>query len=65
MFDWKVEVCQHFVRRFSALLRPFFIANHHWVMKQGERGLKKRLEENVGALNRNDFHAEKYRKDGS
>jgi hypothetical protein len=39
VFDWQVQVHKPVVRRLSWLLKPAFVANHKWVMRQGQRSL--------------------------
>lgn len=43
LYDWKVVADKPLLRRFSALLKPFFSANHHWAMAKGEESLKLEL----------------------
>jgi len=43
IFDWKVQTEKPFLRYFSFLLKPFFTANHNWVMKKWEESLKAEL----------------------
>ena len=38
-FDWHVLVRKPFVRHLSWAFKPFFRANHVWVMRQGRRSL--------------------------
>jgi hypothetical protein len=39
-FDWRVRAQKPVVRRFSALFKPLFAANHHWTMRKGEESLR-------------------------
>ncbi len=43
-FDWKIRAEKPFLRYFSFLLKPLFIANHNWVMKTWEEGLRSELK---------------------
>jgi hypothetical protein len=42
-YDWRVRADKPLLRRFSALLKPLFSANHEWAMRQGERSLRLEL----------------------
>lgn len=42
-FDWKIRAEKAFLRHFSWLLKPLFIANHNWVMNKWEESLKLEL----------------------
>ena len=42
-YDWRVRTEDPLMRRWSAILRPIFIANHHWAMAQGRKGLQREL----------------------
>ncbi len=44
VYDWDIVVGKPLLRRLSFLLKPFFEANHHWAMKQGERSLRLELD---------------------
>jgi len=37
---WAIEVGKPLLRRASFLLKRFFVANHHWAVRQGERSLR-------------------------
>ncbi len=39
-FSWKVTPEKPFLRQFSFLFKPVFIANHAWAMKMGEKSLQ-------------------------
>jgi hypothetical protein len=43
IYHWNVRAEKPLLRYFSFLLRPLFAANHNYVMKKGEEGLKKEL----------------------
>lgn len=43
-FYWDVRVDKKIIRWFSFLLKPLFVWNHNWVMKEGEKGLQKEVE---------------------
>ena len=43
IFDWKVRAEKPFLRYFSFLLKPLFVANHNWVMKKWKESLKAEL----------------------
>ena len=43
IFDWRIRAEKPFLRYFSFLLKPIFIANHNWVMKKWEESLKLEL----------------------
>jgi hypothetical protein len=38
-YDWRVSASKPLLRRLSWLLRPVFVANHHWAMARGEESL--------------------------
>lgn len=42
-YDWKVRADKPLLRRFSALLKPLFAANHQWAMARGEESLRLEL----------------------
>jgi len=42
-FDWHVRVHKPLIRRWSALLKPLFIANHRWSMARGHLQLQGKL----------------------
>lgn len=42
-FGWNIRAEKPFLRYFSFLLKPLFIANHNWVMKKWEESLKAEL----------------------
>ena len=42
-FYWDVRTSGFWMNLLAPLLKPLFAWNHHWVMKQGERGLALRL----------------------
>jgi hypothetical protein len=39
-FDWKVATAKTWMNLFAPVLKPVFIWNHNWLMKQGEKGIK-------------------------
>lgn len=41
--EWSVNVCQPYIRPFLKLLKPVFVWNHRWAMRQGHRGLERML----------------------
>ncbi len=41
--DWQVETTKPWMNYLALLLKPFFIYNHHAVMRSGERGLQRYL----------------------
>ncbi|MGW1195946.1 SRPBCC family protein [Streptomyces sp. NPDC002536] len=43
-FDQEVEVRKPVMRRLALPGRPFFLANHAWMMRAGRRGLRARLD---------------------
>lgn len=40
-FEWKVATTKMWMNIFAPVLKPVFIWNHNWLMKQGEKGIKK------------------------
>jgi mannose-6-phosphate isomerase-like protein (cupin superfamily) len=42
-YDWRVRAGKPLIRRFSPIVKPFFRANHTWVMRHGEVALKRWL----------------------
>ncbi len=42
-YDWQVRAEKPLLRRFSALLKPLFSANHRWAMRTGEASLRLEL----------------------
>ncbi len=42
-YDWNVRAAKPLLRYLSPILRPFFSANHNYVMRQGEKGLRAEL----------------------
>ena len=40
-YDWDVSPTRAWMRVLAPLLRPAFVWNHDWVMRQGETGLKR------------------------
>src|SRR5262249_27335464 len=44
-YDWKVKTTKRWMNFLSPIARPFFKWNHDVIMRWGEKGLKKRLEE--------------------
>jgi hypothetical protein len=42
-YDWRICVRKPLLRRWSFLLRPLFVLNHRWVVRCGERGLRREL----------------------
>ncbi|WP_323377669.1 SRPBCC family protein [Streptomyces smaragdinus] len=47
LFEQEVEVTVPFMRVFGVVGRPFFRANHAWMMRGGRRGLRQALRERV------------------
>jgi hypothetical protein len=45
-FFWDVEVCKPWLKLLAIIAKPVFIWNHNRVMKQGERGLIRRINSN-------------------
>jgi hypothetical protein len=43
-YTWRVEAAKPWMRRLAPVLRPLFAANHRWVMRRGEIGLRRELE---------------------
>jgi hypothetical protein len=43
IYDWRIRAEKPLLRRFSAVLRPIFEANHRWAMSQGEKSLQLEL----------------------
>jgi hypothetical protein len=41
--DWQVDTTKAWMNRLAPLLKFFFIASHHAVMRSGERGLRRHL----------------------
>lgn len=39
--NWEVDTTKPWMNHLHFILRPFFIASHHSVMRSGERGLQK------------------------
>ena len=48
-YDWRVRVGKRWMQRFEWLLKPAFVANHNWVMRRGERGLRGELARRAAA----------------
>ncbi|GAA2308193.1 SRPBCC family protein [Streptomyces kunmingensis] len=44
VYDQEVEVRKALMRRFALLGRPVFVANHAWMMRGGQRGLRAHLQ---------------------
>lgn len=44
VYDWRVRVGKPWMRHFEFLLKPLFVANHNWVMRRGEQGLRTELK---------------------
>ncbi len=42
-YDWRIRADKPLLQRLSFLLKPFFEANHHWAMAQGEESLQREL----------------------
>jgi hypothetical protein len=40
---WRVRVGKPWMQKFEFLLKPVFAANHNWVMRRGELGLRAEL----------------------
>jgi len=47
IFYWDVWAEKKIIRWFSFLLKPLFVWNHDWVMKEGEKGLQKEVDQKV------------------
>lgn len=45
-FDWRVTANKAAIRWFSFLLKPLFRANHHFCVKEAEKGIRFDLEKN-------------------
>jgi uncharacterized protein YndB with AHSA1/START domain len=43
LFEWRVHTTRRWMNAFAPLARPVFRWNHDWVMRQGGRGLARRL----------------------
>jgi Polyketide cyclase / dehydrase and lipid transport len=43
VYDWRVRVGKPWMQSFEFVLKPIFAANHNWVMRRGERGLRGEL----------------------
>lgn len=43
-YEWIVKAEKPLLKYFSFVLRPLFAANHNYVMRKGEAGLRKELE---------------------
>lgn len=50
LYEWNVSASKPLLKTLSFLLRPLFAANHNWVMKRGEKGLRKELLASEKAL---------------
>ncbi len=42
--EWTVDVCQPYIRPFLKILKPVFVWNHQWAMRQGKNGLERMLD---------------------
>jgi hypothetical protein len=42
-YDWTVIAEKGVLKRFSAIMKPIFSANHHWAMRRGEESLRLEL----------------------
>jgi hypothetical protein len=42
-YDWRIRAEKDLLRILTPVMRPFFSANHHWAMAQGERSLRLEL----------------------
>jgi len=51
-FEWHVRAEKRVLRAFSWLLRPVFVANHRWAMRQGRRSLVREIERRRRAADR-------------
>ncbi|MEV6108379.1 SRPBCC family protein [Streptomyces sp. NPDC051940] len=47
LFEQEVEVTPRLMRWLALPGRPLFVANHAWMMRGGQRGLRRLLEERV------------------
>jgi hypothetical protein len=45
--DWQVETTLRWMNRLTPVLRPVFLWGHHYVMRSGERGLRKHLQKQL------------------
>lgn len=43
-FRWRVLVSQPYIRPFLKVLKPVFVFNHRWAMRQGRRGLQEAID---------------------
>ena len=43
-YEWTVRAAKPLLKYFSFLLRPLFAANHNYVMRKGEEGLRRTVE---------------------
>jgi hypothetical protein len=43
VFEWRVRTTRRWMNAIAPLARPVFRWNHDWVMRQGGRGLARRL----------------------
>ncbi len=41
VFEWHIDVAKPLLRMFSWIARPLFIANHRWIMWQGQKRVRK------------------------
>jgi hypothetical protein len=44
LFEWRVQTTRPWMNALGPLARPIFRWNHDWVMRQGGRGLARRLD---------------------
>ncbi len=51
--EWSVNVSHPYIRPFLKLLKPVFVWNHRWAMRQGRKGLERMIR--VGGQNAEAF----------
>lgn len=44
LFEWHVRTTRRWMNALAPVARPLFRWNHDWIMRQGERGLARRVE---------------------
>lgn len=53
--NWAFSLCHPRLKYFAPLLRPVFVWNHRWAMRQGHRGLQDMLRSRRGRTARLSF----------
>lgn len=48
-YIWEVDTAKRWMNVLAPLMRPLFVWNHDVIMRAGEAGLRRRLEQNRGA----------------